>query len=555
MSFSNSDRQQKQIKVLCVGDVNGKFEQLIHRISFVNKKCGPFDVLLCVGEFFGPNDEENKKILSGELQFPIPAYILGPCCPSTSLYFPDQSIEFSPSLTYLGKKGILTTANGLTIGYFSGIEAAADQKQVNAFQFDQESVDDLLLPVSANSGFIGVDILLTSIWPADVWKYSTNQPTEQPNGSKLISRLASGLRPRYHFAGQGNHYERSPYRNHRVLLEPTQQVTRFIGLAAVDNPAKQKWLYAFSITPLRILSRTELVAQPDNCSEFPYMEILQEFLHKKAADERSKANGNAQFFFDLQANSDEKDLVDRGGRSNTRKRRYDLMTKNDGPNQNRSRIDPNMCWFCLSNANTEKQLIVSVGNQCYTAMPKGPLNERHLLVMSIGHIQSFVAAPSDVRDEVLKFRDAYSLFCNQNDESLCVFERNYKTEHMQMQFVPIPKTKSKALRSTFQNFARLKNIEFSVLNDNEQIWDLLNEGQPYFYLELPDGIRMFTRNMTHFPIQFGREVLASKALLDCEDKVDWRNCALDKEKETELTNKLKDMFKPFDFTDNDSDED
>ena len=32
-----------------------------------------------------------------------------------------------------------------------------------------KSIDDLLMPISANSGFLGVDLLLTSIWPADVW--------------------------------------------------------------------------------------------------------------------------------------------------------------------------------------------------------------------------------------------------------------------------------------------------------------------------------------------------------------------------------------------------
>jgi len=57
-------------------------------------------------------------------------------------------------------------------------------------------------------------------------------------------------------------------------LEPAQHVTRFIGLASVNNTNKQKWLYAFSCTPMRELSRDELVAQPDNSTEFPYMEIL-----------------------------------------------------------------------------------------------------------------------------------------------------------------------------------------------------------------------------------------------------------------------------------------
>jgi hypothetical protein len=83
----------KQVKILCAGDVNGNFKQLIARVSSVDKKvfifmtprikiwqtfqAGPFDVLFCVGEFFGPNDEENQRVVDGELQFPIPTYILG----------------------------------------------------------------------------------------------------------------------------------------------------------------------------------------------------------------------------------------------------------------------------------------------------------------------------------------------------------------------------------------------------------------------------------------------------------------------------------------------
>lgn len=57
-------------------------------------------------------------------------------------------------------------------------------------------------------------------------------------------------------------------------MELAQHVTRFIGLAPVNNPEKHKWLYAFSITPMRNMSRVNLAAQPSNTSEFPYMELI-----------------------------------------------------------------------------------------------------------------------------------------------------------------------------------------------------------------------------------------------------------------------------------------
>lgn len=101
-----------------------------------------------------------------------------------------------------------------------------------------------------------------------------------------------------------------------------------------------------------------------------------------ADDERKRIeSGNAQYFYDFQANPDEIDPVDRGGRDQRKRGRGPT---NDGVQQRRPKIDPNICWFCLSNADAEKHLIVSIGTHCYATMPKGPLNERHLLVTSIG---------------------------------------------------------------------------------------------------------------------------------------------------------------------------
>ena len=39
----------RQMKILVVGDVFGKFDTLFRRVQDVNKKAGPFSLLLCVG--------------------------------------------------------------------------------------------------------------------------------------------------------------------------------------------------------------------------------------------------------------------------------------------------------------------------------------------------------------------------------------------------------------------------------------------------------------------------------------------------------------------------
>ena len=49
-------------------------------------------------------------------------------------------------------------------------------------------------------------------------------------------------------------------------------------------------------------------------------------------------------------------------------------------------------------------------------------------------------------------------------------------------------------------------------------------------------------------MQFGREALACKALLDMEDRIDWRDCKVAKEEETKMTKEFRSAFQPFDFT-------
>jgi hypothetical protein len=206
---------------------------------------------------------------------------LGPCSPQTAAcYQLEDGDEFCPNLTYLGKRGILYSAWGISVAYLSGIEG----KTSNAFQFNEDDLQDIMVPLRSKPEFAGVDILLTSEWPTDAEKHSINQPSTIVSGSRLISRLAAGLKPRYHFSAGSGHFERTPYRNHRVLMEQAQHVTRFIGLASVGNAEKQKWIYAFNIKPMKSLSRTELTKQPDVTSEFPYMSVLQQFVARLVSD-------------------------------------------------------------------------------------------------------------------------------------------------------------------------------------------------------------------------------------------------------------------------------
>lgn len=46
------------INSLICGDVNGNFNSLFSRVESIDKKSGPFDVLLCTGNFFGDDNSQ-----------------------------------------------------------------------------------------------------------------------------------------------------------------------------------------------------------------------------------------------------------------------------------------------------------------------------------------------------------------------------------------------------------------------------------------------------------------------------------------------------------------
>lgn len=89
---------------LVCGDVRGSFKQFFSRVESINKKSGPFEFLLCVGDFFGDNNDELIAFKNGNKVIPVPTYILGPTVASLcSEYETLNEGEIYSNLTYLGK--------------------------------------------------------------------------------------------------------------------------------------------------------------------------------------------------------------------------------------------------------------------------------------------------------------------------------------------------------------------------------------------------------------------------------------------------------------------
>ncbi|KAK7896813.1 hypothetical protein WMY93_022138 [Mugilogobius chulae] len=514
---------EQPVRVLACGDVEGKLNALFNRVQTIQKKAGPFDLLLCVGDFFGTTpeaDEEWQQYKSGARKAPIHTYILGAASQEMIKHFSSASgCELCENITYLGRQGVFTGVSGLQIAYVSGREAS--QEPAPSHCFTSKDLGSLVESLTSNSKFRGVDILLTSQWPKGVWHYGSIPEVDTKTcGSNSIASLADKLKPRYHFAGlEGIHYERLPYRNHVVLQENAQHVSRFIALANVNNPAKKKYLYAFNIIPMKRMDPAELVKQPQDVTENPYKRVTKDKTDaSKPSFTTEEEEPASQFFFDLSRNQ------------GNRKRQSDGRGRGRGHfNEKQARRHPQPtgpCWFCLASPQVEKHLVISIGTHCYLALAKGALTSRHLLILPIGHYQSVVDLASDVVEEMEKYKSALKSFYKSKGERCILFERNYRSQHLQLQVVPVPLSccTTEDIKEAFMVQAQEQKMELMEIPEHTDLKQIAPPGTPYFYVELDSGEKLYYRIQKHFPLQFGRQVLASEAVLNIPTRADWKEC-------------------------------
>ena len=534
-------------RVLIVGDVNGHFKQLFDRINAVNKK-SPFDMCLCTGNFFSDNDEENNgwmDILTNksELNIPLtPIYVLGPQNADQTKYYTlsggslwQKGFEvLNGQITFLGEQGILVSASGLVIAY---------------------ATEELTETLEATSQ--QVDILITSRWPKGVTNFliksEDNQVTEPDNASLVISRLAKRLRPRYHVSNSKEFFfERQPFRNHQVLSESSRNVTRFISVAPVSNKLKAKWLYAFNITPTVNLDKLELHKQPDDTTENPYRDLN---LNVKPVTAKPD---NVQFFYNLE--SGERNNRQGGRQQNNnnnrqgKKRDFDGEQDNDQQSKRREPkpvLDPMDCWFCLSSPKVEKHLVVSIGDFAYLAAAKGGLTDEHMLIIPIEHKRSTLECHDDLLKEINRFKSALTKYFFKEESKLPIFfERNFRSDHLQIQCVPVSAGLAGEITNIVEKDLTERKLNFKRVPKDIDLKEIFDDAAPYFLIELVDtSIIVFINTKERFfPIQLGRELLASEPLLNVPDRIDWKKCALSEEESKQQIIEFREKFKPHDFT-------
>ena len=163
------------LKILACGDVAGRISAWIKRIEAVEKKAGPFEMVLCVGSFFSSDPDAHEGIpkaeaqawqdlLAGRRRLPIPCYILGPNRAQEAPHFKDLGgYEICENLVHLGRRGCLTTREGIKVAYLSG-GAEGPPGSGHGFHYDDVKALEAQLRWD-DVHYAGVDVLLTSQWP------------------------------------------------------------------------------------------------------------------------------------------------------------------------------------------------------------------------------------------------------------------------------------------------------------------------------------------------------------------------------------------------------
>lgn len=597
-------------RILLCGDVLGRLNQLFKRVQSVNKSAGPFDAVLCVGQFFPDSSElldEFMNYVEGRSKIPIPTYFIGDygvgaakvllaaSRNSANQGFKMDGFKITDNLFWLKGSGNFTL-HGLSVAYLSGRQSSEGQ------QFGTYSQDDVdaLRALLEEPGI--VDLFLTNEWPSGVTNRSaasdmSAQISDSSSTDSTVSDLVAEIKPRYHIAGsKGVFYAREPYSNIDAV-----QVTRFLGLAPVGNKDKQKFIHALSPTPAATMSAADISMKSPNTTLSPYM-FLDQGSHSKEATKRpSDSVSDSQYWrydvsqkrqkhgggdddrmcfkfiysgscprgekcnFRHDTDSREQclrgvclDFIIKGKCQKGPECSYKHSLQNDDSqrahrSENASANRSRECWFCLSSASVESHLIVSIGEYYYCALPKGPLVEDHVLAIPVEHVPNTISTSPEVEKELGRFQNSLMMYYKNQGKEAVFFEwLSKRGTHANLQAVPIPTSKAAAVQDIFNLAAEKLGFKFlatklSKRSDGRRsLRAQFDRNCSFFYVELPGGTIL--SHVVEENERFPAQFGREvlAGLLNIADKADWRNCMFGKEEEMKMVEHFKKRFEAFD---------
>uniref|UniRef100_T1HES4 Cwf19-like C-terminal domain-containing protein n=1 Tax=Rhodnius prolixus TaxID=13249 RepID=T1HES4_RHOPR len=310
-------------------------------------------------------------------------------------------------------------------------------------------------------------------------------------------------------------------------MPPTQ--LRFFGIPAAG---KKKWMKALNLTP-------SSVENPDgrlNISHLLQLDIpeIHEFWHivQNEATSPLTKQPRPNFFFDIPSSR----------RSEERR----ISRKQHHRNKKSHKKKDGKCWFCLSTCVDEKHLVISVGNQAFLALAKGPIIKEHVLITTLEHRRAVRILDEPARKEIEKYKKALMKYFMPYRVPI-FYERACKSSHLQVHCVPIPNDKVKHLVPAAKELAFKYELEVTEYPNTRQSFMCLPPEKLYFHIEVPNGVDLLIDADDNFPLHFGRELLVMRNLLNLPEKKSWRHCIQSKEIETKAAEEFKNRFEKFDF--------
>lgn len=323
--------------------------------------------------------------------------------------------------------------------------------------------------------------------------------------------------------------------------------------------------------------------------------------HEQHQQQRT-SSGNRYFYSDLSHASNESrdgSYGRRGNKAGNKQTSEYVETRED-------------CWFCLGSPTCDRSLVISVGNSVYLSVPKGMINAHHVQIIPIKHSQSIVATKakdSKLLMEFVDFKKSLSSFFSQKLSCVPIIcERKVdlnlaKQQHCFIEVIPVPLVASTSTSSGNETF--IKNVINTECAKNhlhfvdlqqylanlgryygskdgfellslflETVAGRLSLGDAkviqYIYLEIPGvfppSVHMVNVDLEkeklmnvptgkgafRVPLQLSR-IIACR-VLNCTDKINWKNCLLSREEEKELVSRYKKDYKAFEPNIADSDD-
>lgn len=579
-------------KILVFGQIDSQ-ESYNNAILKANKlnggNNGPFSLLVL---FAQSSDFLDSDFINDSSMPDLPVYMLVNSVDDSSdlKYITDfesrndeeVSVLLDGKLTILKSAfGALKTKSGITVGWFGS------NGNIRAPNQDKSPFHDAVKLFKKSAP---VDILLTRLYPNHITKNTsvdsdTASFINRCQDTTIVTRSAL---PRYHFVS----YSRDPYRVPRLEDD-------------LENPSVF-WERQPYYSPVSLFNSEEN-AEADEESVYTVSRFISlapfSLSSMKGPPVTTKALIRYHYLFVLRRPRPEatslNDILKPGSTTasatttpfNDEKRR---ANQQEGPNK-RQRLDsdrrrqvldvsPESCFLCLSNPTIATHLIVSVAEESYVALARGPLltpGGRHVLIVPLAHLATLgkeqdteSEAARQNRENISKEQERYiqalvKTYFDDNElssELVVTFEiSRRKNVHIHTQAVALPTGDYKDLVSTFEKCSEsFRYPEFQTFSEEDKestdsaeflritIYSKkkvnLDNSRPVpvvvLKLDLDD-------DTIRFNLQYPRKAIAEFLLSQnkgSEDTSDWRQCVQSEDDEEKAAKQLKRLMSKHDFT-------